>query len=343
VLNDEEIKKKPLTERWQALQTKLAPHGKFGQEVLKQRFQIEQEAEKQRVQQEEEKFKERDLKRKEAEDLKKQQDEANKVKTKDADIFAIGRARGIPDKEVIDFINRGGSVEGAKAAWDKPKKSDLSPLGKKISEGQGVQITDTIKKAEEFAPTIQGLDKLEALVPKLSGVGKVKAYNPASPAWGDSAEFEATANTVLAPVFKLYNPSGPLAEKKVALLRSVLKPNWYDTDATKEAKIDAIRALAQPTIDRAARYKQALVDYDNDPPPSVIYDIEKQFQEDQKIIDRFDEKALEKGEIKIGEGQKEQPKSEPRADGKIKVKDKSTGKEGFIIPAEGWEDRFERL
>ena len=50
VLNDEELKKKPLSERWGALQTKLAPHGKFGQAALQQRIQIEQQAEQEKVQ-----------------------------------------------------------------------------------------------------------------------------------------------------------------------------------------------------------------------------------------------------------------------------------------------------
>lgn len=50
VLNDEELKKKPLSERWGALQTKLAPHGKFGQAALQSRLQIEQQAEQEKVQ-----------------------------------------------------------------------------------------------------------------------------------------------------------------------------------------------------------------------------------------------------------------------------------------------------
>ena len=352
VLNDEELKKKPLSERWGALQTKLAPHGKFGQAALQQRIQIEQQAEQEKVQgvlakyrvgktlTEEEKaslptkvqfdIDEMDLKKKEYE--KKSADEAKKEKQRIQDIRAIGKERGISDTDIFQHINEGGSVEGAKAAWEKPASS--YETAKDLGEGITAQVKDTIKKAGEYAPISTSLNEMKELSKKFSGAKAIAGINPFSDAWKNSANFEALSDTVLEPVFELYNPRGTLAQSKVSLLRSRLKPNWYDPQSVIDAKIAALQSLIDHKKAQADKYKKLIVQYKGNPPVTEL--IKAQGEDDDAIIQSINID-------KIDNKKSDSDKGQPRADGKIKVRDKSTGKEGFIVPTEGWEGRFERV
>lgn len=357
VLNDPSLKDAPISERANKLESAMRGYGKRGESILQKRLQIEQQAEQEKVQgilakyrsgkilTDEERaslptkvqFDIEENERKKDEFAKKESEAANKEKTKVQDIVSIGRARGISDEDIFNHINQGGSVEGAKAAWEKPKTGQTD-FSKKLHN----RVDETIKQGMEFAPVLGQINSMEELIPKLKGISTIKANIPTTQEWDDASEFEAKSDTILGPLFKLYNPTGALPNAKVEMLRKRLKPNWYDTEGVQRAKLDALKFLGDAKVKQAKLFQEALYKYDNDPPDRVLLEIEK-ISDD--ALDAFDEAALEKGEIKFkGEKSESQSKeSAPRADGKVKVKLKGGGGTGWVTPYAGMEEKYDLL
>ena len=253
----------------------------------------------------------------------------DKKKENDANIIEYGRRNGIDDKQILDFINAGGTFAGAKEAW----KPESATRDNEIVKGLQKKAVETIDKAAEYEPISQSLNEMKKLSKSFEGPNAAKGYIPFTKEWEKSAEFEALSDTVMEPVFELYNPRGTLAQSKVTLLRNRLKPNWYDDQATINSKIKALESLIDHKRQVAQKYKKLISKYNGNPPASELVNLD---EEDERFIEKIENKELGiPKEVKL-EG------SPTREDGKVRVRSKETGKPGWVTPFEGMDQKYDR-
>jgi hypothetical protein len=177
----------------------------------------------------------------------------------------------------------------------EPKDPIAIDVQKKIN----ADATKQIQNAGSYGQMIAQLNDMKELSKKFSGVtGRASGELYGTSAADAANKFEASSNLILEPVFKLYNPTGPLPQQKVQMLRNLLKPNWRDTQSVIDAKINAIQELIEGKVKQANKIKSLMVKHKGRIPPEEYYDIEDM---ENDIVTKIHAKAE-----KIGKNGKEE-------------------------------------
>lgn len=143
---------------------------------------------------------------------------------------------------------------------DSVLKEVINPKRDPIEKDRLIKLNNQIDKQIEAGASLgfvsSSLAQMEKLLPEFSGTGNLTQFIPGANSNKAANEFEALSEIVMKPVLELFNPRGVLAQRKVELLRSVLKPNSLEPKNRALAKINAIKALTDFQVNRAARLRE---------------------------------------------------------------------------------------
>ncbi len=115
-----------------------------------------------------------------------------------------------------------------------------------------INLTKDIPKIEDSLRTI---DKIEEVSKEL-GVGNKLLKNVTAPLSGligteKAKELEAISFTALDPIIKIFNPTGPIAARKIELLKDIYHIKPTDLPYQIQGKIKALRFFSQQALNRA--------------------------------------------------------------------------------------------
>jgi len=209
----------------------------------------------------------------------------------------------------------------------KPTKGAKEKFEEGLAVGASKEVPELEKTIAKGADTLTNIDRIEDLASKnlKGGKGYVKAlFNTEA-----AAEAETLGATNLDTVIKLFNPAGTLPTAKLNWLKNTFAINPWDNLSTIKGKLNTQRTITKQGLERAKIRSQLLKKYYGNIPE----DVSKEFDaETGRILDSLQETLEPKKASK-----QEAP------EGKVRVKDKKTGKTGSVTPYPGMESKYDVL
>lgn len=146
----------------------------------------------------------------------------------------------------------------------KPTKAPTNDFQKGLAKEHVKQYVDAEKSIVQSERNLKDLARIEELDKKLSGpIGYFNALNPFNE---ESAELSALGFGVIEPIVKIFNPSGPIAQKKLEQLQNRYGIQATDSSAKIRGKVAALKRYAnyakQISEARIALFKE----HDGNPP-----------------------------------------------------------------------------
>src|SRR5215207_83133 len=194
---------------------------------------------------------------------------SSKVSTEGNDAKALINASKLPDEKKQEYAKQVDKGEiSFKAVKELIKPEKTSDFQKKLA-GKNVELyTKAVEDLPKSERTIQDLSKLEELNTKLAGpLGYFKALNPFNE---DAAEMSALGFGILDTVVKMFNPVGPIAQKKLEQLQKQYAISPTDSSAKTKGKIRALKSYAERTKDIAKQRIDLFNKFDGMPPLDQI-------------------------------------------------------------------------
>lgn len=229
--------------------------------------------------------------KKEAERLAKINEEAKKRAEADA---IIGQLE-LPENQRQSLL---GNL--SKDAAESLLKEQIKETGKESPFEKAVQN----KNAEEYIKLSNDIPKIESTIGDIAyarelsdklGITSIPgSFLGLSPT---SKELEAVSFTLMEPIVKIFNPSGPIAQQKLKMIQDkyVIQPG--DAPWTRKAKLDALERFAKQALHRAQQKKNLIEKYNGNPPKEAIdkFDRESDTLSDAMInYDLMGEEAVDK-------------------------------------------------
>lgn len=97
---------------------------------------------------------------------------------------------------------------------------------------------------------------------------------------GKGKELEGVSFTLMKPIVKMFNPSGPIAQQKLKMIQDKYVVYGSDAPWTKKAKLDALERFAKQALNRAQKKVEMIREYDGNPPKAV----EEQFDRESDTL-----------------------------------------------------------
>jgi hypothetical protein len=183
----------------------------------------------------------------------------------------------------------------------KSGEGKLTPFEKKIQEENAKKYIDLAEKIPQIESTIGDIAYARELSNELGVTGTVGGLLGLS---GKAKELEAVSFTLMEPIVKIFNPSGPIAQQKLKMIQDkyVIKPS--DAPWIRNAKLDALDRFSKQALNRANKKLDLIKKYDGNPPPQEIDKFDK---ESDTISDAMVDYDLIGEEIKQEQLPKELP------------------------------------
>lgn len=349
LVNREDFKKAPLSEKMNLLQSSMGAYGEIGQHVMKQRLQSELQRQQEQQQsaltkyltgqqlspeEEQQVPGEARLRQRQLDVLedknkaagKKLQDDFNKKELEKQEDLKLADQMAI-DSGRPELAGKGYPTKLMATLVKPEKKEPLSIFDKKRQEAYSKEFLDLEKTIPELRHQVENLDSLDTLIDKVSGI---TGYSKAATGHQDAAELEAKGYAAIAPMIKLFNPAGPLAQTKLEQLKRVYAFSPWERSSKLKAKKKVLKLFATQALERANQRKQLIESY-----------LKGKSTDEQ--INQFDKESETMLDAMIAypfEGKEET--GEKTQQTKIRVKNKKTGQKGMITPYEGMEAYYER-
>lgn len=155
----------------------------------------------------------------------------------------------------------------------KPKDEKLTPGQKKIQEKNAEEYVSLTKEIPELETNAADIDYAEKLSKELGLTGVVTGALGLS---GKGKELEASSFTLMKPIVKIFNPSGPIAQQKLKMIQDKYVIKASDAPWTKQAKIDALRRFNNQALKRAKDRMELFQRYDANPPIDALEKFDKE-------------------------------------------------------------------
>lgn len=154
----------------------------------------------------------------------------------------------------------------------KPNKQTSNEFQKGLAKENVKIYSEAQKDLVEANRALGDLEKIDALRERLSGpLGYVKAFNPFNE---DAAEINALGFGAIKPIVKIFNPSGPIAQKKLEQLEKKYGISATESSATIKGKTAALRRYATEAQKLAQMKIRLISEYNGNPPLGVIAEID---------------------------------------------------------------------
>lgn len=179
----------------------------------------------------------------------------------------------------------------------KPKKTATNDFEKGLAKENVKSYTKSQEDLTDADRALRDLQRVDELREKLSGpAGYVKAFNPFNE---DAAEINALGFGVIKPIVKIFNPSGPIAQKKLEQLEKKYGIHATDSSATIKGKTAALRRYATDAKKLAEKKIAIITEHNGNPPLGTLSAVDKMGQE---LLDTMAESNIPGEEIKTPEG-----------------------------------------
>lgn len=133
------------------------------------------------------------------------------------------------------------------------------------------------KNADEYIKLTEEIPKLQNTLDDISYARKLSdelgLTGVATSALGLSKtgkELEAVSFTLMQPIVKMFNPSGPIAQQKLKMIQDKYVVKGTDAPWTRAAKLDALERFAGQALNRANQRKYLIEQYEGNPPKDVL-------------------------------------------------------------------------
>lgn len=208
-------------------------------------------------------------KAKEAREAAKPQEDRAKVKS-------IVNQLDVPDeqKQSLGESLSLGAAEGLLKDQLKPKKdNNLSPFQKKVQEKNAEEYINLNKDIPKLETTLDDIAYARKLSDELGLIGSAAGAVNLS---GKAKELEGVSFTLMEPIVKIFNPSGPIAQQKLKTIQEKYVINPSDAPWTKKAKLDALERFAKQALNRAQQKLSLIKKHEGNPPESEIDRFDKE-------------------------------------------------------------------
>lgn len=179
--------------------------------------------------------------------------------------------------------------QDAAAAKPAPKSEFEKTYERKLAE-EYIKLPEEIAKLDN---TLGDIAETEKLSKELGVVDVALAVGGLSP---KSKEMEALSFTLMEPIVKIFNPSGPIAEKKLRTIQDKYVIKGTDAPWNRQAKLNALRRFAEQAKSRALARKNLIEKYKGVPPQDKLEQFDK---ESESISDAMMDYDITGEEVKI--------------------------------------------
>ncbi len=152
-------------------------------------------------------------------------------------------------------------------------EAKLSPFERKLQD----------KHAEEFIALSKEIPKIESTIGDIAYARKLSeelgltgAALGAVGLSGKAKELEGVSFTLMEPIVKIFNPSGPIAQQKLKMIQDKYVIKASDAPWTKKAKLDSLERFAKQALNRAQQKMDIIKKYNGNPPEKVVEEFDKE-------------------------------------------------------------------
>lgn len=184
-------------------------------------------------------------------------------------------------------------------------KGKQTPFEKRMSEHNADEYIALSKEIPKVDANLENINYARKLSKDLGVSGTVKSAIGASKIGN---ELDAIGFTLMEPIIKIFNPSGPLAQKKLENLKDIYSIKSTDVPWKRDAKLDALERFGKQAKARALEKKALIEKYEGNPPRDVLDKFDK---ENEGMIDAMLDYDLVGKEVNI-EGMPDPVKSKDR-------------------------------
>ncbi len=144
-----------------------------------------------------------------------------------------------------------------------------SPFDKKLQEKNAEEYIGLTKEIPVLESNAKNIDDVEKLSKDLGWRGRLNILGE------KAAELNALSFPLIQPIVKMFNPSGPIATRKLEVIQDKYQIKKTDTPAQAQGKINALRAFNNQAIQRAKERLALLEEFKGNPPKQVIEKFDK--------------------------------------------------------------------
>lgn len=157
----------------------------------------------------------------------------------------------------------------------KPSKKEekLTPFERKVQERNAEEYINLTKEIPKIESTLGDIAYARQLSDELGISGSVKGALGLSK---KAKELEGVSFTLMEPIVKIFNPSGPIAQQKLKMIQDKYVISPSDAPWTKKAKLDALERFSKQALNRAQQKLSLIKQYDGNPPENVIENFDKE-------------------------------------------------------------------
>ena len=156
----------------------------------------------------------------------------------------------------------------------KPKKdSDLTPFDRSVQNKNAEEYINLTKEIPKIESTLGDIAYARQLSDDLGVKGVVTGALGIS---GKAKELENVSFTLMEPIIKMFNPSGPIAQQKLKMIQDKYAIKATDAPWTKKAKLDSLERFAKQALNRANQKLAMIKKYHGNPPETVLDQFDKE-------------------------------------------------------------------
>jgi hypothetical protein len=174
----------------------------------------------------------------------------------------------------------------------KGSEEKLSPFEKVVQQKNAEEWIDLNKQLPVFRDTEANLQHAEELSKKMGITGPLKGLIGTK----DATELNAVTFPLIQPIMKIFNPSGPVAVKKLEILQDKYQIKATDFPWQVQGKIDALRRFNKQAESRAKERIKMIEAYNGLPPVAAL---EKFDADSATMVDAMLDYNVDGKEVKV--------------------------------------------
>lgn len=155
----------------------------------------------------------------------------------------------------------------------KEKEEKLTPFERKLQEKNAEEYINLSKEIPKIESTLGDIAYARKLSDELGVTGAALGAVGLS---GKAKELEGVSFTLMEPIVKIFNPSGPIAQQKLKMIQDKYVIKASDAPWTKKAKLDSLERFAKQALNRAQQKMDMIKKYNGNPPEKVIEEFDKE-------------------------------------------------------------------
>lgn len=169
----------------------------------------------------------------------------------------------------------------------------LTPFEKALQNKNAEEYVQLTKDIPKLNSVLEDVNYAKKLADEMGVLGIAGSLVNLS---GKGKELENVTFTMMEPIVKIFNPSGPIAQAKLKTIQDKYVVKGSDAPWTKKAKLDTIERFTKQALSRATKRMELFQKYDGNPP---VKEVEKFDTDSDTISDAMIDYDLQAEEVKL--------------------------------------------